>query len=651
MIKALLDNGPVKTSALHSAVRKSLTRVMSRSVAGALLVSGIVGVAGMVSGGLDAETVAIVAATMIGAGAIVGIALVRILAAAIARLAARPVELLLDQPGIVQGLATEPVHWERDQSLTQGQVEEDIEVLHRLLRRASRRSEELIAELNDARETANAQNEAKSQFLAKMSHELRTPLNAILGYATLLHEDATEAGDKSAASDLERIQLAGRHLLRVINDILDLAKIEAGNASIDRQVIDIRELSQTVLLASEVDRHNGNKFEMLVADDVGIMIGDAAKVRQCLTSLLSNAAKFTEQGGITLSIEQSQIAGVPSVVFSVEDTGVGIDEIHLANLFDPFTQIDARASHRAAGMGLGLAISRRLARMMGGDCTVESTEGVGSKFRLVLPLSPPNDVPADEEAESAPVARAHRTGCDKCVLVVDDDEAALDLMRRWLLSMNHDVLVALDGETALKLAREHRPDLILLDALLPGRSGYEILEELRDDPAVGRTPVILVTVDDDRARGIECGASDYLRKPLTEARLRAVLEVYTDNSSGEILVIEDDDDAAELIRRSVEEVGFSTRRATNGREGIEMAAAIQPAGIVLDMRMPELDGFGVIERLALAEGLSKIPVVVLSGYDLSLSQHRRLAAAGYRTYTKGVATPREIAQSLRELVA
>jgi CheY-like chemotaxis protein len=217
--------------------------------------------------------------------------------------------------------------------------------------------------------------------------------------------------------------------------------------------------------------------------------------------------------------------------------------------------------------------------------------------------------------------------------------------------MNHDVLVAMDGETALKLAREHRPDLILLDALLPGRSGYEILEDLRNDRAVGRTPVILVTVDDDRARGLECGASDYLRKPLTETRLRAVLEVYTNGSSGEILVIEDDDDAAELIRRSVEEVGFSTRRATNGREGIEMAAAIHPAGIVLDMRMPELDGFGVLERLALADELNKIPVVVLSGYDLSLSQHRRLAAAGHRTYTKGVVTPREIAQSLRELVA
>jgi CheY-like chemotaxis protein len=289
---------------------------------------------------------------------------------------------------------------------------------------------------------------------------------------------------------------------------------------------------------------------------------------------------------------------------------------------------------------------------MGGDCTVESVAGSGSVFRLTLPITPREEkplpaVPANDlEADS--VAQA---GEAKCILVVDDDEATLDLMTRWLEPLGYQVVVALDGETGLRLARQFRPSLVLLDAWLPGRSGYDILSELRKDPVVGNTPVILVTVDDDRARGLACGASDYLRKPVSEETLANVLGVYDRGCSGEVLVIEDDDDAAELIKRCLEQVGFSTQRASNGREGLEMATAKRPSAIVLDIRLPELDGFAVIEGLAAAERLSEVPVVVVSGCDMSLAQHRLLAAAGHRVFTKGVVTPREIAQSLREMVA
>ena len=235
--------------------------------------------------------------------------------------------------------------------------------------------------------------------------------------------------------------------------------------------------------------------------------------------------------------------------------------------------------------------------------------------------------------------------------MIDDDEAAIDLMHRWLERMGYDVFATTDGESGLAMMREHKPDLVLLDALLPGRSGYDILKEVRSDERLSLVPVILITVDDDRARGLKAGASDYLRKPVTEAQLRAVTEVYRGKACGEILVIDDDDDAAELIQRSVEQVGFSSRRASDGVEGVEMASSKRPAAIVLDLAMPRLDGFGVIDRLSADAMLTNIPLIVLSGRDITISQHRSLAAAGHRFFSKGASTPREIAQSLLEMVA
>lgn len=236
-------------------------------------------------------------------------------------------------------------------------------------------------------------------------------------------------------------------------------------------------------------------------------------------------------------------------------------------------------------------------------------------------------------------------------LVVDDDEAATDLLSRWLQRIGYDVLTAADGEDGIALTRKHQPGIILLDALLPGRSGYDILKELRTDFAIGLTPVILVTVDDDRARGLAAGASEYLRKPITAKQLREATDVYRTGASGDILVIEDDDDDAEVIRRSLEQIGFSTRRASDGLYGIAMALTSRPAAIVLNLRMPGLDGFGVIERLASARSLTDVPLLILSGADLSLRQQRALATAGHRVFTKGHTTPRQIAQTLQAMAA
>ncbi|HZU51940.1 MAG TPA: response regulator, partial [Sphingomicrobium sp.] len=525
------------------------------------------------------------------------------------------------------------------------QTREDVETLRRLIRRSSRRAEETLGQLDDARRKAEEQDNEKLQFMAKIGHELRTPLNTILGYATLLHEDATEAGDQAAAADLERIMIAGRRLSMAVNDMLGWSKIESGTANLERKVINVQGMVEEVV--SDENVHARKKVSVAVDFDheLGIIVGDPEKLHHCLLNLIAGAAEKSEENKVTLSVTRLEKAGVQSVCFLVETSG-GTSDAPVASRSKhlPF-------SKQSSDGGLRFAVARRLAKLMGGDCIVEETSSKRVIIRMTLPITPAERREVSRERDELGARALRRSTRGKCALIIDDDEAALDLMRRWLEQMDYHVFVALDGETGLKLAREEQADLILLDGFLPGRSGYEVLAELRGDPVIGRTPVIFVTVDDDRSRGIECGASDYLRKPLTQEALRAVVDVYAGTSAGKILIIDDDEDAAELIRRSAEEVGFSTRHAANGLEGLAMVSQERPAAIVLDVRMPLMDGFSVIEHLARTEDLSEIPIVVVSGQDMNIAEHRRLTAAAHRVFTKGTVSPRQIAQSLQEVVA
>lgn len=565
------------------------------------------------------------------AGASLAAILIPIASARIGRLAARPAKLLLEVPEVDASQLLADSHWATGTALSWAEAEEDVEALRRYIGRASRRAEEVRTALEQADKAADVQDQEKSEFMSKIGHELRTPLNTILGYATLLHEDAVEAGSDARAADLQRILTAGRHLLMVISDMLGWAKLETRNASVERHAVHIRSLAQSVVSGEFRDARADVEVDVAIDARIDIMMGDGEKLKQCLLNLVATAAQSTADGKVTLAINACEQGGVPAVIFAVG--------------------VVAYADQ--AESGLSLAVAKRLAQLMGGDCIVENHEDGGRTWQLVLPLSASNPewpqvAPQPEAADDQThhVVRPH-----KCALIIDDDEAAIDLMGRWLREMGYTVLAALDGEMGLQLARDHRPDFILLDCFLPGRSGYEILKELRADPLIGGTPVIIVTVDDDRPRGIASGASDYLRKPVNHDSLKSVLDVYSSDSAGEILIIDDDDDAAELIRRSAEEVGFSTRRASNGIEGLLMARKVRPAAIVLDIRMPLMDGFGVIEQLAGAGGLSDVPLVVLSGQDMAISEHRLLAATAKRVFKKGIATPREIAQSLQELVA
>ncbi|GAO37887.1 putative two-component hybrid sensor and regulator [Sphingomonas changbaiensis NBRC 104936] len=624
--------------------RPRLFGAARRSIAGPMLAAALVVV---VVTALASEFGALAA---LSSGILTAAVACWILSGAIARLAVEPVELLLDQ---LDGQDLESFRWRRGQAMTRPQIEGDVKLLRRRIREIMRRSRTMIDELERAREQANHQNLAKSQFLAKMSHELRTPLNAILGYAMLLHEDASEAGESAAMADLDRIQQAGRTLLALINDILDLSKIDAGRMTIERVAIDVQALAAAVASACGAgDPPNGNRFELTVDPGISIMIGDAAKLRRCLINLIGNAFKFTRDGSVALRISPLERGGSSWIEFAVSDTGIGIAPENIGGLFDAFRQLDGSATRQFSGAGLGLSIVQRLAGLMDGNCTVESVVGEGSTFRMLLPLgdSASRTAAAGEKSSESVGMLVKTPSAEHTALVVDDDEATVELMQRWLVRMGYNVVFTNGADNVLELARTHRPDFILLDVLLPGASGYQVLEQLRADPDIGHIPTILITVEDDRARGLRAGATDYLRKPITAQQLRSVLDVYRLRATGEVLVIDDDDDSADLLARSVAQVGFSARRAADGAEGLAMAAEMRPDAIVLDLAMPVMNGFEVLDRLSATEELRDVPLIVVSGCDITIEEHRRLAAAGHRFFPKAASTPREIAQSLKELV-
>ena len=657
MIHSEISLQKTEAPALTITARRTIARLAFLAISITLIVTAV-GAAAIwaATDGIASNRAAIFIGLSIAAGTLFAIAAATFLGRLFAVPASRATDLLTSYLIMAGEDPTTDISLHNRRWMSVSAIMKDFDKLESRVANVVARSQGVIAELERAREHANLQNLAKSQFLANMSHELRTPLNAILGYAMLLTEDAMEADNKPVIADLERIQQAGRHLLSLINEILDLSKIEAGKATLDRTVVDVNALvrSSAINFDNEAKR-NGNRFKIEVTREVGIMIGDEGKIRQCLNNLLNNAFKFTTNGDISLDVDLVETGDKAEVIFRVTDTGIGISAVQQDNVFEPFRQGDGSASRKFGGTGLGLAITRRLARLMLGDVTVESTEGKGSVFTLKLPLNSGAGSQFDEvrtpgTAQSIESLVQSVEGYERTALIIDDSDSAIDLMRRWLARLNYGVISATDGETGLALARAQKPDLILLDVLMPGRSGYDILEELRADDALGATPVILVTVDDDRARGLDAGATDYIRKPVAESQLRAMLEVYATKATGEILIIEDDDDAAELVDRCARQVGFTTRRAIDGAQGLQMAEEQPPIAIVLDLAMPNFNGFQVIDALLANEELRSVPVIVLSACEISLDEHRRILDAGYLFCAKGSSSPREIAQHLKEMV-
>jgi signal transduction histidine kinase/CheY-like chemotaxis protein len=385
-------------------------------------------------------------------------------------------------------------------------------------------------ELLKAKHVAEEASRAKSTFLANMSHELRTPLNAIIGYSEMLEEEARDSQNPDHIADLQKIQFAGKHLLSLINDVLDLSKIEAGKMPLHLETFDITMMVNEIIttLQPAIEK-NKNTLRVRMADEISTMRADVTKVRQILFNLLSNACKFTDHGTIRLDVDRRIEDGQDWICFRVSDTGIGIAAKQRENLFKEFAQADTSIARKYGGTGLGLAISYKFVQLMKGRIGVESDLGKGATFIAELPAQVRTEAsdPArpDVAGNSAPAASPTKTDRDT-ILVIDDDAAVRDLMTRFLSKLDLNVVAASNGEEGLRLAAQLRPIIITLDVIMPERDGWSVLNQLKADPELSEIPVIMVTIVDNEAMGINLGASNYLVKPVHREHLADLIEKY-----------------------------------------------------------------------------------------------------------------------------
>ena len=506
-----------------------------------------------------------------------------------------------------------------------------------------------------ARQAAEAANRAKSQFIANMSHELRTPLSAVIGYSEMLGEELEDIGQAALLPDLRKIEAAARHLLSLINDVLDISKIEAGRMTASAETFTVSDLLQDVSdsTGSLVDK-KGNRFVLDTGAagtaDLGSMHQDQTKIRQCLLNLIGNAAKFTERGTITLTVRRHREEGADWLSFAVADTGIGLTEEQIGRLFERFVQADDSTTRQFGGTGLGLAITRAFCRTMGGDIGVASTPGAGATFTIRLPATlRPEDAPPSEAEAHTPVEphEQHET-----VLLVDDDPAARELLQRFLEREGFHVRSANDGRAGLTLARALKPRAILLDVEMPRMDGWAVLHAVRNDPDLAGTPVIMTSVVAQQGRGQALGATDYFVKPIDWDRLKGLMERYRPEApeDARVLVVDDDADARERLRRSLGREGWTVDEAENGRIALERVSQARPSLILLDLMMPEMDGFGFLRALR-ARPDGDVPVVVLTAKEVTAAEKESLNRQADRVIAKGSMSLAEIGRQLRVLYA
>jgi signal transduction histidine kinase/CheY-like chemotaxis protein len=503
----------------------------------------------------------------------------------------------------------------------------------------------LFTEVEEKSRQLELASQHKSQFVASMSHELRTPLNAIIGLTEMMVTNAARFGTEKAQEPLKRVHRAGAHLLGLINQVLDLSKIEAGKLELSPETVTLAPLLEDVIgTARQLAEQNKNRLALEAAENLGRLTVDPMRLRQILLNLLSNACKFTKQGEVTLRVRRV-VHGQNWIEMAVADTGIGMTPEQQAKLFEEFSQADSSTARRYGGTGLGLAITRKLARMMGGDVTVTSESGKGSVFTLRLPAS------AELPAKVVTGSNGGRTVRTDCVLVIDDDATARELISDHLKAEGFSVVTAAGGMEGLKLAKELRPTVITLDVMMPDLDGWSVLTTLRQDPELADIPVIMVTIVDEHRRGIALGAAGYLSKPIDRERLHQLVSRFRAAAPPtRVLVVEDDALQRERMLGWLGGPQWSLQEATNGREALDRLRRDKPDVILLDLMMPEMDGFAVVAALQKEVAWRDIPVVVITARDLDAKDRERLNSGVQTVLVKETFRAADLVERIRRVV-
>ena len=489
------------------------------------------------------------------------------------------------------------------------------------------------AAIQEARALAEQANQTKSEFLANMSHELRTPLNAIIGYAQILQEDAEDTGQDEMLPDLKKIENAGKHLLGLINDILDLSKIEAGRMEIYLEPVSVPALLDEVrTLTAPLASANGNRVEVSIGPGVESIQADVTKLKQSLLNLVSNACKFTKDGRVTLDVRLSGGGEAPLIVFEVSDSGIGMTPEQQARLFQAFSQADSSTTRKFGGTGLGLAITKRLCNLLGGDVVVSSEEGKGSRFTITLPLLAADNWNAVEglaQDVSGPEEAA-------TILLIDDDPQVHDLLGQMLNREGYRIEHATSGPDALTMVQKVRPSAILLDIMMPQVDGWTVLSALKRDPDLADIPVIIVSMLDERPLGLSLGAAEFLTKPIDRSRLVDVVKKHAGPAKGVVLVVDGDSAQAAQIAQAIGESGRSAEAVPDGRAALEwLGSHARPALMVIDIDAAVHDGFSLLDALRNDEALSGVHQILLADRELTPAETGYLAGMPGTVVSKG----------------